>query len=120
MFNMNGILNLRRIFPELTDAEILVLMHYAQGTSIECTADIMKSSVAAIKQTLQRTRNKLMLEKLESARGLYNARIHIALVSVEVLQINRHEAMPKYAPTTKIRESRKLINIQPDLSPSGI
>ncbi|MDX6041280.1 sigma factor-like helix-turn-helix DNA-binding protein [Scandinavium lactucae] len=97
MFNISGILNLRRIFPELTDAEFMVLMHYAQGTSVDCTADIMKLSVAAIKQTLQRTRNKLMLEKLESARGLYNARIHTALVSAESLSSSRHEAMPKYS-----------------------
>lgn len=101
MFNMSGILNLRRIFPELTDAEFLVLMHYAHGTSVDCIADIMKSSVAAIKQTLQRTRIKLMLEKLESARGLYNARIHTALVSVEGLHLSHHEAMPKSFPTTK-------------------
>lgn len=81
MLNISKLKRYRHIFPELTDSEIQILIHYAQGTSIHCIADIMKSTLPAIKQTLQRTKNKLELDKLESARGLFNARVHVAMFS---------------------------------------
>ncbi|WP_323839598.1 hypothetical protein [Photorhabdus africana] len=82
MLNLSGVWRSRLMFPELSDSEFQALMHYAQGTSVHCIADIMKSSLPAIKQSLQRTRSKLNLEKLESARGVYNARIQVAMLAL--------------------------------------
>lgn len=70
----------RLIFPELSDSEYQALMYYAQGASIHCIADIMKISLAATKQTLQRMRKKLHLDRLESSRGVYNARVQATIL----------------------------------------
>ncbi len=95
MLNLSGVYRSRLMFPELSDLEFQTLMHYAQGTSIHCIADIMKSSLPAIKQSLQRTRCKLNLEKLESARGVYNARIQIAMLATNDFPARYNETMQK-------------------------
>ncbi|MNJ79081.1 hypothetical protein D3C77_769930 [compost metagenome] len=55
----------------------------------------MKSSLSAIKQSLQRTRSKLNLEKLESVRGVYNARIQVAMLETDDFPTHYNERMQK-------------------------
>jgi DNA-binding NarL/FixJ family response regulator len=95
MLNLRGVWRFRLMFPELSDAEFQTLMHYAQGASVHCIADIMKSSLPAVKQSLQRTRSKLNLEKLESARGVYNARMQVAMLATDDFPAHFHETMQK-------------------------
>lgn len=95
MLSINGLLKSRLMFPELSESEFQILMHYSQGMDIQCIADIMKCSVPAVKQSLQRTKRKLGIDKLESARGIYNARIQAVLVAPDDFPANYYEAMQK-------------------------
>lgn len=95
LIDIRGLWKPRLMFPELTDLEFQNLMHYSYGTSVDCIADIMKCSTSAVKQSLQRTRIKLNIEKLDSLRGVYNARILTALISHNEFPANYFETMQK-------------------------
>ncbi|PKH19352.1 hypothetical protein CIG19_20125 [Enterobacterales bacterium CwR94] len=95
MLRVSGLWKLRLMFPELTEAEFQVLMYYAFGGDNESTSDILKCSVSCIKQAQKRIREKLGLEKLDSARSIYHARTQAALIATDDFVGNYYEVMYK-------------------------
>lgn len=80
MLNLDKGWKLRLMFPELSDFQFQVLMYYSFGSEHEIIADILNCSVSSVKQSLQRIRKKLRLERLEAVRAIYNARAQTASI----------------------------------------
>ena len=72
---------MRLMFPELTEPQFHVLMHYAFGSSCETIADTLKCSQNAVKLSLRRIRENLETDRLDTVRHIYNTRVYMALMA---------------------------------------
>lgn len=80
MMNLKDIWQLRLMFPELTEAQFRVLALYSFGYDNNTISDILNCTPNAVKMTLRKIKEKLDIERLESARAIYNSRIFTAFV----------------------------------------
>lgn len=83
MLNIENFWKLRLMFPELTESQFQVLMHYAFGSDSETIADTLKCSKNAVKLSLRRIRENLDTDRLDTVRHIYNTRVYTALMAPE-------------------------------------
>ncbi|UCQ13133.1 sigma factor-like helix-turn-helix DNA-binding protein [Edwardsiella tarda] len=98
MLNLEEFWKLRLMFPELTESQFQVLMLYALGANSENIAEMLGRTVVAIKKTLQRIRQDLAIDKMETARLIYHSRIHTAMMAPDDFPQKFYETMSKKRP----------------------
>lgn len=87
MFYLNGFLGLRFVFPELTEHQFKVLVMYAFGYNINTVSDILGCSPNAIKMVLRKIKEKLDIDRMESAIIIYHSRVFSVLaISIQYIQ----------------------------------
>lgn len=87
MFYLNGFLGLRFIFPELTEHQFKILVMYAFGYNINTVSRMLGCSPNAIKMGLRKIKEKLNIDKVESAIIIYHSRVFSVLaISMQYMQ----------------------------------
>lgn len=70
-----GLIQIKSLFPELTEKQFIVTFYWAIGTELFDIAREQSCSVEAVKKTLQRSKGALGVERLESVRSVFLCRI---------------------------------------------
>lgn len=73
--NLRDVWELRVIFPELTENQFRILALYSFGYDHRIISDLLGCSQNAVKMTLRKIKEKLSIDKIESARAIYNTRV---------------------------------------------
>ena len=95
MLNVNELWRLRLMFPELSELQFQILMHYSFGSDNESIAHVLGCSVVAVKKSLMRIKNDLRLDKLDTARIIYHSRTQTALMAPPDFPKQYYEMMSK-------------------------
>lgn len=67
----SAMLNLKQFFPELTEKQFHVAATYAMGRSVSRTSSINNRNYEATKKMLQRCKEALNVDSIESIRTIF-------------------------------------------------
>ncbi|CNI37172.1 Uncharacterised protein [Yersinia thracica] len=76
--HLHGLTQMKMLFPELTEKQFRLTYYWVVGGDMVDIAKLSESSLDAVKKTLQRTRQNLGCDRLETVRLIFLARIETA------------------------------------------
>ncbi|HDX9051776.1 TPA: hypothetical protein ACHJX8_004453 [Yersinia enterocolitica] len=90
--HLHGLTQMKMLFPELTEKQFRLTYYWFRGGDLVDIANLTDCSVAAVKKTLQRSRQALGCDRLETVRLIFLARIetaHFMQISTILDMLNR-------------------------------
>lgn len=80
---LDNLIQMRVLFPELTDKQFRLAFMWAWGMDLASLAETNESSIDAVKKNLQRSRSAMGLEHVETMRSTILMRLVVGLWGVK-------------------------------------